>query len=65
MYRHMADSVKETNDKMFVSLAEKEVYNNKASISHNHDDLYYTKQEVSNKMSEIYEETQGTVLFMD
>ena len=46
MYKHNASSIKETQDKQFVSLEEKQRWNNKADNDHTHDDIYYTKSEI-------------------
>ncbi|WP_304576591.1 hypothetical protein [Romboutsia ilealis] len=61
MYRHTAESIKESNDKQFVSLEDKRVWNNKAEGNHNHDERYYTKEEIDSKFDFIENEVQGTV----
>ncbi len=43
MYKHMAESIKETNEKSFISSTEREIYDSKAEPDHIHDDMYYTK----------------------
>ena len=51
MYRHSANSIKETTDKMFVSQAEKDLYDSYESTMRNIDDTYL-KSEVDEVMKQ-------------
>ena len=59
MYRHNASSVKETNDKMFVSQTEKNKWDSKADAIHDHNDRYYTKSEVNSVIDNMYTDVSG------
>lgn len=48
MFRHNAESIKESSRKMFVSEEEKTKWDGKAELVHNHDDKHYTKDEIDN-----------------
>lgn len=46
MYKHNASSIKESNDKQFVSAEDKQKWNDKAESNHKHPTQYYTKDQV-------------------
>lgn len=54
MYKHNAKSIKETNEKMFISSSERAVYNSKADPDHNHNDTYYTKESINNRLNKTF-----------
>lgn len=62
MYKHNAFSIKETNEKQFVSIEDKTRWNNKAESIHDHNDLYYTKEEIDNKFGSTYLEHEGEII---
>ena len=62
MYRHTSTSIKETQDKMFVSQSEKDKWNNKAESVHQHDDIYYTKEEILEKTDKSFLKCNGNVV---
>lgn len=50
MFRHSAESIRESSRKMFTSQAEKTTWDNKAELEHKHNDMYYTKEEIDSKV---------------
>lgn len=60
MYKHMAESIKETDEKSFISSTERETYDNKAEVNHEHDSDYYTKTEIDNNLDVMYKTVEGT-----
>lgn len=50
MFKHNADSIKESSSKQFISQLERQTWNNKAELIHNHDNVYYRKSEIDDKI---------------
>lgn len=62
MYKHNAESIKENNNKMFISNLERQTYNNKADITHEHNDLYYNKEDIDYNLDTVYVTKKDTVV---
>ena len=62
MYKHMSTSIKETENKQFVSIQDKEKWDNKCDNDHTHDDIYYTKSEMNEKIEEKFLPCEGNVI---
>ena len=60
MYKHIADSIKESSDRMFISSEEKTKFNNYENTMRRKDDSY-SKTEVDNKIKELSDNTYGNV----
>ena len=60
MYKHIADSIKESSNRMFISSEEKTKYNNYENILRKKEDSY-SKTEVDNKIKELSDNTYGNV----
>lgn len=54
MYKHNASSIIETADKQFVSIKDKQKWDNKAEGEHYHDDTYYSKHAMNNILDTTY-----------
>lgn len=68
MYRHTAESIKESSDRMFISSEEKTKFNNYENTMRRKDDSY-NKEEVDNKVNQIknmlYESVEGSYNSID
>lgn len=62
MYKHNAESIKETQDKQFVSLEDKNRWNNKADGNHTHIDMYYTNTEIEEVTKEKFIQQNSSMI---
>lgn len=65
MYKHNADSIKETQEKQFVSIEDKNRWNSKASGDHNHDNIYNTKSEIDDMLDTTFVNIQDKQISVD
>ena len=59
MYRHIASSIKEDPSKLFVNQSEKDKWNAKSEVIHEHDTRYYNRDEMDLRLGEIYKTVEG------
>ena len=65
MFKHNASSIKETSNKMFVSLEEKTKWNSKANKVHEHDNKHYTKSETDILLENVLDVSEGSQISVD